>query len=164
MAQKDQSILLPKPTGTKQRALVAMTPQELNEFLRGPRTLTASTIARDQSIHSVAMWYGYLDGGIHMDAKSKSQKVVNLRRDPRITLMIHDGYQYDELHGVMLQGQGVITEDEDLLRRIVHNIFARYHNVDEPDDQLITRAIRNRVAISVEVEKVASWDHRKLKR
>ena len=160
----DQSLLLPKPTGANERRRVAMSTGEIDEFLNGPRTLTASTMGPDGAIHSVAMWYGYLDGQVHMDAKTKSQKVLNLRRDPRITLMIHDGYMYDELHGVMVQGEATVTEDDDLLRRIVHSIFSRYHGVDDPDDELIGRAIRNRVAISVRPTKIASWDHRKLGR
>ena len=162
--QVDQTLLVPKPTGANERGRVAMSSEEVDEFLNGPRTMTVSTVGPNGAIHSVAMWYGFFDGQVHMDAKSKSQKVLNLRRDPKITLLAHGGYMYDELHGVMVQGIATVTEDDDILRRIVQSIFTRYHGVEEPDADLVTRAIRNRVAISVEPVKIASWDHRKLGR
>ena len=51
------------------------------------------------------MWYAVLDGEIWFETKAKSQKAVNLRRDPTITVMIEDGQTYDTLRGVSIDGQ-----------------------------------------------------------
>jgi PPOX class probable F420-dependent enzyme len=162
--ERDQATLLPQPTGKNQRAEVAMTTEEIDELLRGSHTATMSTIGPRNTIHSVAIWYGYIDGALHMEAKEKSQKVKNLRRDPRLTMLVHAGYLYDEMRGVMIEGTGTVFEDDDLMRQIVHDIFARYHGIDDPDPDLVEQAIRRRVIIRLEPERVASWDHRKLPR
>ena len=59
------------------------------------------------------MWYGFLDGDIAFETKAKSQKVQNLRRDKRLTVMVEDGTAYEELRGVELSGWGEIIDDRD---------------------------------------------------
>ena len=66
--------------------------------------MTMSTISGDGSIHSVAMWYGFLEGAVAFETKTKAQKVVNLRRDPRLTCLVEAGDTYDQLRGVTLVG------------------------------------------------------------
>ena len=61
------------------------------------------------------MWYGFLDGCVTVETKAKSQKVRNLRRDPRLTLLFEDGDTYEELRGVELVGKAEIVEDPDKL-------------------------------------------------
>ena len=91
--------------GVNQRALIKMTPEEVDEFLHGRRSMTMSTISPDDSIHSVAMWYGFLEGKIAVESKAKAQKVKNLERDPRLTCLVEAGETYDQLHGVSLVGR-----------------------------------------------------------
>lgn len=153
---------LPRPTGVNQRAAVAMSPAEVHDYLRAPRSATVSTLSGDGSIHSVAMWYAFLDDTIYMEAKAKSQKVVNLRRDNRMTVLVHDGDTYSELRGVMLSGAGDIVEDEAVLRRIIEDVFLRYHGGAAADEQVIGTLLRNRVALRLHAKSIASWDHRKL--
>src|SRR5260221_11369534 len=97
--------------GTNQRAQITMTDAECAEFIEQERTATVATMGPAGFPHLVAMWYGVIDGQIWLETKSKSQKVVNLRRDDRITCLIEDGQTYDTLRGVSLGGLGVIGED-----------------------------------------------------
>ena len=85
--------------GTKQRDVIRMTEQEVDEFLLGRHTMSLATINHDDTVHLVAMWYGFLEGCVAIETKTKSQKVRNLRRDPRMTCMVEDGDSYEELRG-----------------------------------------------------------------
>src|SRR5437879_169366 len=77
--------------GVNQRAQVVMTPEEIDGFLRAGRNMTVASLGPDGHPHLVAMWYGFVDGSICFETKSKSQKAVNLRRDPRVSCLIEDG-------------------------------------------------------------------------
>src|SRR6516165_135957 len=73
----------PMGHGVNQRNQIKMTPEEVDAFLHERMSMTMSTISPDGSIHSVAMWYGFLEGAVAFETKTKSQKVQNLRRDRR---------------------------------------------------------------------------------
>ena len=59
-----------------------MTPAEVDAFLGVPRTLNVATIGPSGHPHLVAMWYGFLDGKVAFWTFAKSQKILNLRREP----------------------------------------------------------------------------------
>ncbi|MBI3689162.1 MAG: PPOX class F420-dependent oxidoreductase, partial [Mycolicibacterium aromaticivorans] len=83
--------------GTNQRNQIVMSDAEVADFVARSRTGTMATIGPDGQPHLVAMWYGVLDGEIWVETKAKSQKAVNLRRDPRVSFLIEDGDTYDSL-------------------------------------------------------------------
>src|SRR2546423_3096967 len=97
--------------GVNQRDLIKMTPEEAESLLHQRRSMTMSTISGDGSIHSVAMWYGFLEGAIAFETKIKAQKVVNLRRNPALTCLVEAGDSYDQLRGVTLIGTAEIIDD-----------------------------------------------------
>ena len=149
--------------GVKQRDVVKMSKEEIEAFLAGRRSMTMSTIAPDGTIHSVAMWYGLVDGAPVFETKAKSQKVQNLRRDPRITCLVEDGEYYEELRGVELVGEAEIIDDADYLKRVGISVFERYYGAYTDDMEPMLQAMLNkRVAVKVNVHKVVSWDHSKL--
>src|ERR1022692_1934846 len=94
--------------GIKQRDIIKMSDDEVDAFLHERRPMSLCTINHDGSIHAVAMWYGFLEGAIAFETKAKSQKVQNLRRDPRITVLVEDGDYYEDLRGVELVGSAEI--------------------------------------------------------
>src|SRR6478735_12509442 len=105
--------------GTNQRASIVMSEAEIVEFVNNSRAGTLATIGPSGQPHLVAMWYAVVDGDIWLETKAKSQKAVNLRRDPRLTLMIEDGDTYDTLRGVSFDGHAEIVDDDpDLLLRV----------------------------------------------
>src|SRR6202165_3007156 len=99
--------------GVNQRSLIKMTPEEIDAFLHGRHSMALCSINHDGTIHTVAMWYGFLEGAVAFETKAKSQKVQNLRRDHRITCLVEDGDRYEELRGVSLVGRGEIVEEPD---------------------------------------------------
>src|SRR4051812_11305138 len=95
------------------RDLIRMTDPEVDAFLQQRQTMNVATYNHDGSIHLVAMWYGFLDGKPAFETYQKSQKVANLRRDPRITVLLEDGDRYEDLRGVELVGTGEVLDSRD---------------------------------------------------
>ena len=152
-----------KPSGVKQRSKVVMTDAEIDEFLAGRHSMTMSTIGPDGGIHSVAMWYGFLEGAVAIESKAKAQKVVNLRRDPRMTMLVEDGETYETLRGVSLVGRGEVVEDPDRIWELGVSVFSRYNApYTEEMKPYVEMMLNKRVVVKMLVDKVISWDHRKL--
>jgi general stress protein 26 len=151
--------------GVNQRKTVRMTDEEVAEFLQNGRWFSFCTHNKDGTIHAVAMAYAFLsDGTLAFEAKPKSQKIVNLRRDPRMTVLLDDGTVYGELRGVQLVGRGVLTEDQSDLREFAVSLYSRYFSEQGAvSDDTVEQFIRNRVLVKMVVDKTISWDHRKLK-
>lgn len=149
--------------GVKQRDRIKMTPDEIDEFLAGRRTATMCTINHDGTIHAVAMWYGFLEGAVAVETKTKSQKVQNLRRNPTLTMLVEDGDVYEELRGVELVGRAEIVEDPDRIWELGVSVFGRYQAPYTEEMRPFVEAMLNkRVVVRLEVDRVVSWDHRKL--
>jgi general stress protein 26 len=109
------------------------------------------------------MWYGFLDGCITVETKAKSQKVQNLRRDPRLTLLFEAGDYYEELRGVELVGTAEIVEDPEKLWPLGVSVFERYMGPYTEDlKPFIETMLHKRVAIKMHPTRTVSWDHRKL--
>jgi PPOX class probable F420-dependent enzyme len=149
--------------GTNQRSQITMTDGEVAAFVESSRTATMATIGPDGRPHLVAMWFGVIDGQIWFETKAKSQKAVNLRRDDRITVMVEDGLTYDSLRGVALEGRASITDDPEALWDVGVSVWERYNGPYTDEMKPFVEAmLHKRVAVKVEVERVRSWDHRKL--
>jgi PPOX class probable F420-dependent enzyme len=149
--------------GVNQRSAIRMTPDEVAYFLGERRAMSMCSISPDGSIHAVAMWYGFVDGCITVETKAKSQKVQNLRRDPRLTLLFEDGDTYEELRGVELVGKAEIIDDPDQLWALGISVFERYTGpYTEEMKPFVEVMLHKRVGIKMNVERTVSWDHRKL--
>jgi PPOX class probable F420-dependent enzyme len=149
--------------GVKQRDRIKMTKGEIDEFLSGRRTMTMCTINHDGTIHAVAMWYGFLEGAVAIETKSKSQKVKNLRRNPTMTMMVEDGDSYEELRGVELVGRAEIVEDADRIWELGVSVFERYQApYTEQMRPFVEAMLNKRVVVKLHLDRAVSWDHRKL--
>ncbi|SFK79482.1 PPOX class probable F420-dependent enzyme [Amycolatopsis sacchari] len=149
--------------GVNQRAQIRMTDDEIEAFVARSRTATMATLGPNGTPHLVAMWYAVVDGKIWFETKVKSQKVVNLRRDDRITVLIEDGHTYDKLRGVSIEGRAVISDDPDDIWRVGVSVWERYTGpyTDEAKP-LVEMMMNKRVVVRVDPERTRSWDHRKL--
>lgn len=149
--------------GTNQRSQIEMTDDEIATFIEQSRTATMATIGKTGMPHLVAMWYGVIDGEIWFETKIKSQKAVNLRRDPRIVVSIEDGWTYDTLRGVSIEGTAELTEDPDQLWAVGVNVWERYNGpYTEEMKPLVEFMLNKRAAVRVKVDRIRSWDHHKL--
>ena len=154
---------MPMGHGVNQRRQIRMSQDEIDEFLSGRRVASLCSINHDGTIHAVAMWYGFLEGAIAFETKAKSQKVQNLRRNPTITCMVEDGETYDQLRGVELVGRAEIVEEPERLWTLGVSVWERYNGpYSEEVRPLVEVMLNKRVVVRLQVDRVVSWDHRKL--
>jgi PPOX class probable F420-dependent enzyme len=145
------------------REQIKMSEAEIDEFLAGRHTMNVASFNHDGTIHLVAMWYAVLDGDPVFWTFGKSQKIKNLQRDPRTTLLVESGDEYGELIGVELVGRAtVLTERADIMA-IGEAVFARYFGeVTDETRPFIELTGAKRFGVRVKVDRVVSWDHKKL--
>ena len=146
------------------RSAITMTDDEVQAYLAEQTVLNVATIGPSGHPHLVAMWFAIVDGQVAFWTFGKSQKVLNLRRDPRITCLVESGDTYSTLRGVELVGAARVVDDFDHVLRIGLAVGAKY-NVGAATDAstaLAAGQARKRLGIVVDVERVVSWDHTKL--
>ncbi|MGH9300798.1 MAG: PPOX class F420-dependent oxidoreductase [Acidimicrobiales bacterium] len=149
--------------GVNQRSNIRLSDAEVTAFLQGRQSMSLATLGAGGAIHLVAMWYGFIGDVITIETKAKSQKVQNLRRDPRFTALVEDGDTYETLRGVELVGRAELSEDPDELWQVGVSLFERYYGPVTPETEPFVKVMLNkRVAVKLHVDKVVSWDHRKL--
>ena len=151
--------------GSNQRAAIVMTPAEIREFLARSRTATVASIGPGGMPHVVAMWYGLIGDAVYIETKAKSQKAVNLRRDPRMVVMVEAGTSYDALRGVALEGSAEIIEpgDGDEYWAAARSVYERYTGpYSEEARPLLDLMMNKRIVVKLVPQRVRSWDHRKL--
>jgi hypothetical protein len=112
------------------------------------------------------LWYVQRDGEIWIYTYAKSQKVRNLERDPRATLLIEVGREYTELRGVQIEAEAEIHRDHETVLAVVREVTIRYaegiDSIEGDAAAALAAQARKRVAIHFRALRVASWDHRKL--
>lgn len=145
------------------RQLITMTDEEIQTFLQEQRTLQVATIDHDGYPHLVAMWYVLQDRQIAFWTYAKSQKAVNLRRDPRLTCLVESGQRYEELRGVQIKAQATLIDDRETVQRYGEAIFERYTGpLNDMTRSLVAAQAAKRIVVLVNPVEIVSWDHRKL--
>jgi PPOX class probable F420-dependent enzyme len=145
------------------RDLIRMNGEEIRAFLQAQRTLQVATIDHDGWPHLIAMWYALINDQVAFWTYAKSQKVVNLRRDDRLTCLVETGERYDELRGVQIKGRAIISDDRETVQRIGEAVWEHITgSLNENTRWMIEAQAGKRVAVFVEPVEIVSWDHRKL--
>lgn len=140
-----------------------MSEAEIAAFLDEPHKLQLATINLDGTPHLVTMYYAVFDGLIGFWTYAKSQKALNLVRDPRVTCLVESGEGYENLHGVQINGRVELIDDVARVRAIGEAVYRRYvANFDAQLEGYVEQQARKRIAYLVHPTRVASWDHRKL--
>ena len=147
------------------RSQIAMTDDEVRAYLESERVLNVATIGPSGHPHLVAMWYAMVVGNAVFWTFSKSQKILNLRRDPKMTGLVESGDTYDQLRGVELRGKGVIIDDYDEILEIGKAVGVKYNGPSALGDSalpFLEAQATKRLGVVFEIEHIASWDHTKL--
>ena len=148
----------------KRRDAIRMSDDELWAFIDAQKTVQVATLGRDGAPHLVPLWFAVDDRTIVLETFTRSQKVRNLERDPRITLLFEDGETYPELRGASIQAKAELVRDVDAVHALHTRVLRR--NTPELTDDVIDRVSRGmaakKTAILVRPGRIVSWDHRKL--
>jgi PPOX class probable F420-dependent enzyme len=149
---------------------ITMSPDELRTFLEAGRTLQVASLHRDGRPHLVPMWYVVEDGKVVFRSFRRSQKIVNLQRDPRLSVLVERGDAYAELQGVMIEGRARLVDDPTYVLALYGKMAAKYAMVGteprvlspEELEAAFGRFAAKNTAVVVEPRRVTSWDHTKL--
>ena len=143
------------------RQEIQLSPDEQAAFFRERKKAALATIDGDGFPHVVAMNYFTRDGVFYMTSYGKAQKVVNIRRNPKVALMVEAGDEYAELRGVMIRGRCEILEGETAVRAAFEGRAVAQTN-PAPVNPGAAASAPKRVVLKIVPEKIVSWDHRKL--
>jgi PPOX class probable F420-dependent enzyme len=147
------------------RDQITMSDDEVAAFLDEQRVVICATNGPRGWPHLMPLWYAIRAGELWAWTYAKSQKVRNLERDPRATLQVESGEQYQELRGVMIEASTVVHGELELVTAFGMELYARYSGSGQAGAEFegVVRAqAAKRVALRFVPERVATWDHSKL--
>jgi nitroimidazol reductase NimA-like FMN-containing flavoprotein (pyridoxamine 5'-phosphate oxidase superfamily) len=146
---------------------IELTDAEIRAFLDSHKTLIIVSNGPGGYPHPMPMWFYVDDAGcLYCTTFGKSQKVHNLRRDPKASLLVESGLEYNELKGVVIYARAEIIDDLDVAVDTLVKINTRGRTVDAAQRQALTAAVSKtaskRAVIKFHPQRYVSWDHAKL--
>jgi PPOX class probable F420-dependent enzyme len=163
------------------RDQIRMTDGELRAFLDEQRIVQVATVGPKGRPHLVPLWYFVEDAPAGAEPAAlassddapalrgwtyaASQKAKNLARDPRATISIDDGVQYQELRGAMMECDVEVTREPEDVADYGVALFERYGPGGElaPEvREMVLKQAQKRVGLRFVPTRVVTWDHRKL--
>jgi PPOX class probable F420-dependent enzyme len=150
----------------KRRDQIRMSEDNLWRFIEEQKSVQVATINRDGTPHLMPLWFAVDDGAIVLETFTKSQKVKNLERDPRITVLFEDGTEYNLLRGASITGTAELITDVERVHALHMKVLLR--NTPELPEEVLEKASRSmapkKTAILIRPSdaKVVTWDHSKL--
>jgi PPOX class probable F420-dependent enzyme len=148
------------------RDQITLSDEEQAALLEEERVVIVSSLGPRGWPHSMPMWFTVRDGEIWIWTYAKSQKVKNLERDPRATLLVETGDEYLELRGVQIEAEAEIIRDPETVLGFGKDLTVRYtegiDSIEGDAAAAMQKQAAKRVAIRFTAKRVASWDHRKL--
>jgi PPOX class probable F420-dependent enzyme len=148
------------------RDQIKLTREELTDLVESERIVVVSTLGPRGWPHVMPLWYVPREGDVWIWTYAKSQKVKNLERDPRATLMLETGVEYTELRGVQIEAEAELIRDVDRIVDFAEDLTVRYSegidSVEGDAAAALQAQAPKRVAIHFHPKRIATWDHRKL--
>jgi Pyridoxamine 5'-phosphate oxidase len=147
---------------------VSLTEPEAWELVAQQTKIQVATNGPDGWPHLVTLFHTVLAGSLVFWTYARSQKILNLGRDPRLTCLVEAGEDYAELRGVQIVGRARVLRAREDVAVIGRAVVCRMLGLD-PDSELdpaiaaeVARQAEKRVAVEVVPERLVSWDHRRM--
>ena len=146
------------------RRQMAMDPKEILAFLREQQKIVLVSNGPQGFPHPIHMLYHCdAEGHLWMTSYAKAQKVKNLERDPRASLVVEESETYETARSVIVYARCEIVRDADAVRRTFRNIARRgIPEVPAPAGGNTVDRAGKRVALRFIPERYVSWDHARL--
>ncbi len=151
------------------RDQIQLTEDEIKDYLKSSRTIILVSNGRNGYPHPMPMWYLQDDeGSILITTFRKSQKVLNLKRDPRAALLVESGDVYEELKSVLIEAKAEIIDDLETTIDTMFKLSVHRGEATPDQEEIIKESLRKgvgrkRVVLRFKPLSIVSWDHRKLK-
>ncbi|MES5823958.1 pyridoxamine 5'-phosphate oxidase family protein [Streptomyces sp. RG80] len=142
---------------------IMMTPGELDEFLTSQRTCRVATVSTGGAPHVSTLWFAWDGTSLWLYSVVKSKRWTDLRRDPRVAIVVDTGEEYDELRGVELSGAVEFVGEAPRVGEL-------YAELDVPETLFARKNFRldemphdgRHAWMRLTPDKIVSWDFRKL--
>jgi PPOX class probable F420-dependent enzyme len=150
------------------RDQIRMTDAEIRDFLRTHKTIILSSIGPDGVPHPMPMWFVSDDDlTISMATFRGTQKIVNLKRDPRVSLLVESGREYSTLKGVVIYGTAELSEDVDAILATLEAASQKETTKAATGTRTemnegMRKSAAKRILIRIKPDRIVSWDHSKL--
>ena len=146
------------------RNQITLSEEEQKLFLEEGWTLQVATNSSSGFPHLAAMWYIMKDDMIHFTTFRKSQKILNIRRNPNITAMLESGKEYAELQGLVVQGAAELVDEIQYTADVMAKVAEKYRGmpINMADSDSTSKAASKRIAVRIRPQNIYSWDHTKL--
>ncbi|MFN0028654.1 MAG: pyridoxamine 5'-phosphate oxidase family protein [Acidimicrobiales bacterium] len=146
------------------RAQIKMTDEELQAFLAEQTLGVLGTVDGKGNPHLVNVTYLHHRGELIFSSFVKAQKIVNLQRNPRASMLIEIASPYHEIRGALVTGTAAINDDFEAVRELMAVIAEnQQRRVGDPQPEMdLDQVATKRVIVSLKPDRIASWDHRRL--
>lgn len=156
---------------------LALTYSQLDELMTSAWNMRIATLGPGARINLTPMWFGWAGGRIY--TYGRGQKVVNVRRQPEVTVLVDRNERFYELQGAMFSGVATVLEDaaaeaaDPFLEQARRQMALKYHGGHTPpgvdagpvsERNTATAGGRNRRWIVIEPDRTVTWDNYKLPR
>ena len=136
-----------------------MSKEEVDAFLDSkPGWMMLTTQGKDGYPHTVPIGYFREGDRIFMGCRDNTQKIVNIERNSKVSLVVEDGVTMSDLRGVLLRGNAKVVRDDD--ERLKISCLAAELRGTPEDDWPKTASV-GAVFIEVDSPRVTSWDYSK---
>ncbi len=144
------------------RDQIRMTEEELQAFLDDQLTMIVATTGPNGRPHLMPLWFVRDGGDLRGWTFAKSQKARNLERDPRATLQVESGVEYQELRGAMLECDVDVEREVDRVESYGEALVDRYAGGSPEMKDFFRAQAPKRVGLLFRPTRTVTWDHRKL--
>ena len=149
---------------SNRRDSIRMTDEEMKLFIEEQKSLQVSCMGPDGWPHLTTLWFAVVDQRIVFETYTRSQKILNLQRNPNVTILLEDGIVYEKLRGVMIKGKAVLESNPENVEKYAKAVMIR--NQPEIGEEILSEAAKQmslkRTAVIIEPQEIISWDHTKL--
>lgn len=146
------------------RKLIELGPEERKSYVAHARTIILCTLGPQGYPHAVPMWFDLDDDGtVWMTTYGKSQKTINVRRNPKVALLVESGVAYETLKGVLIRGDAEVVEETETVFEVLKRVHRKMTgSLPTGIDDAMRAQAKKRVAIRIVPRRISSWDHAKL--
>ncbi|MEO7022480.1 MAG: PPOX class F420-dependent oxidoreductase [Ktedonobacteraceae bacterium] len=132
---------------------MAILSEKARAFLNEKRFAVLATLNTDGAVQQTTMWYLLDEDTIVMNTKAGRLKERNLRREPRISICVEDGYRY-----LTISGTVEMIDDPEIAQRDIHRLSARYHGEEKAALQMTDQFSKEqRVTLRLKCERIHEY-------
>ena len=99
----------------------------VQQYLGAKEVVVLATVGADGAPLAMPMWFLHDPATITMISQADTQKVRNLRRDPRVAVVAESVGASGDIRGVTVRGRAAFLDDTAERRALVERLLAKYH-------------------------------------